>query len=88
IYAVNFVVVYDNKEKMDTEELLKQIGNNIRLIRESKGVLQQDLADLCNFDASNMSRIEKGRINFTVGTLNKIAHALEIPFIDLVTNFP
>ena len=70
---------------MTTEEILKQIGKNIKKIRESKGILQQDLAASCNFEVSTMSRIEAGGSNFTVGTLNKIAQALNISVSELFT---
>lgn len=69
---------------MTTQEILKQIGKNIKRIRTEKGILQQDLAAACNFEVSAMSRIEAGGSNFTVGTLNKIANALEIDISDLL----
>ena len=69
---------------VSTEQVLKQIGKNIRKIREEKGILQQDLAAMCNFETSTMSRIEAGGSNFTIGTLNKIATALEISVADLL----
>lgn len=43
---------------MTTEQILKQIGKNIKKIRDEKAILQQDLAALCNFEVSAMSRIE------------------------------
>lgn len=39
---------------------------------------------MCNFETSVMSRIEAGGSNFTIGTLNKIANALEITVKDLL----
>lgn len=71
------------KEIMTTEQILKRIGRNIKKIREDKGILQQDLAAICNFETSTMSRIESGGSNFTIGTLNKIAKALDISICDL-----
>lgn len=69
---------------MTTEQILKQIGKNIKKIREEKGILQQDLAAACNFETSAMSRIEAGGSNFTIGTLNKISNALRINISDLL----
>lgn len=71
------------KEIMTTDQILKQIGKNIRKIREEKGILQQDLAASCNFETSTMSRIEAGGSNFTIGTLNKIATSLGVTIPDL-----
>lgn len=69
---------------MKKEQLQKIIGNRIRLMRESKGVSQQVLAAMCNFEKGNMSRIEAGRTNPTIITLYKISQALGIKVTDLV----
>jgi len=45
---------------------------------------QQTLAVLCNFEKSNMSRIEKGVTNPTIGTLLKISGALKVPVSHLL----
>ena len=68
---------------MDKSEIIIQIGLNIRNIRESKNITQQDLAALCNFEKSNMSRIEAGRTNLTIGTLYKISQALQTTISNL-----
>lgn len=68
---------------MKTDEILKQLGTKIRSLREEQKITQQELAYRCDFETSNMSRIEVGKSNFTVGTLNKIAVALNIPIKDL-----
>ena len=68
---------------METNEILKQLGRNIKTIREEKGMTQQDLALSCDFETSNMSRIEAGGSNFTVATLNKIANSLSVDIKDL-----
>lgn len=69
---------------MTTDQILKQIGKNVKRMREDKGILQQDLAAKCNFEESTMSRIEAGGSNFTIGTLNKIANALDISVRELL----
>lgn len=69
---------------MDSDQILKRIGNRIKEIRELKGISQQDLASVCNFEKANMSRIEAGRTNFTISTLYKISQALEITISELV----
>ena len=44
---------------------------------------QQDLADLCNFDKADMSKIESGKANPTIKTLLRISQALDVKFSDL-----
>lgn len=69
---------------MDTKDLLIEVGNNIKRIREEKGILQHDLAAMCDYDKSNMSFIESGTRNITLKTLNKIAAALKVTPRDLL----
>lgn len=61
------------------------VGKNIQRIRESKGISQQELAAKCNFEKSNMSRLEAGRVNPTLSTLEKVAKALDISLAELFT---
>jgi transcriptional regulator with XRE-family HTH domain len=69
---------------MKKEELQIIIGSRIKLMRESKGVSQQDLAAICNFEKGNMSRLEAGRTNPTASTLYKISQALNIKLSELL----
>jgi transcriptional regulator with XRE-family HTH domain len=61
------------------------VGKQIQKLRESKAISQQDLAAKCNFEKSNMSRLESGRVNPTLSTLEKIANALDITLAELFT---
>ena len=67
------------------EELQLSIGKRIRELREQKGLTQQQVADACDFEKSNMSRLEAGGTNPTLYTLKKIADFLELTLNDLVT---
>lgn len=69
---------------MDKKELQEHLGEKIRLIREEKGLSQQELASLCDFEKSNMSRIEAGNTNPTIFTLYKISRALKVKLSELV----
>ena len=68
---------------MDKKTLQKIIGERIRLLREEKGLSQQALASMCDFEKSNMSRLEAGNTNPTIYTLHKISTALDISLIEL-----
>lgn len=72
---------------MTKENLLKIVGQNIKNIREEKNISQQQLAAACNFEKSNMSRIEAGRSNLTIYSLYKISSALEVDMKKLI-QFP
>ena len=68
---------------MSDNSLQINVGKNIQRLRELKGISQQDLAAKCNFEKSNMSRLEAGRVNPTLSTLEKVANALEINLVEL-----
>ena len=69
---------------MEQNEILLKIGLRIKELREERNISQQDLAAACNFEKSNMSRIEAGRSNFTIGTLLKISNALGVRLNEVV----
>ncbi len=60
-----------------------KIGKRIQEIRIEKNLSQQDLAAKCNFEKSNMSRLEAGRANATLSTLEIVSKALEVDVIEL-----
>jgi transcriptional regulator with XRE-family HTH domain len=69
---------------MDEAEYLIKLGKAIKAHRERIGMNQSALALACDTDRQNMSRIEQGRVNITVLTLNRIAQALNISAKDLL----
>lgn len=69
---------------MEDRQILFLVGKKIQLLRNEKGLSQQGLADLCGFEKSNMSRIEAGKENLTIKTLNIIANALSVRISDLL----
>ena len=66
------------------EEILFRIGRRIADLRRDRGISQQDLAARCNFEKSNLSRIEYGRSNMTIATLLTISRALGVKLRELV----
>ncbi len=63
--------------------VLNQLGSRIREIRKTRKMTQDDLADKCNFEKGNLSRIETGQTNLTMRSLLRISQALEVPIADL-----
>ena len=64
---------------MDSTEFFKIIGRNIKQLRIERKIAQQDLAAACNFEKSNLARLEAGKTNPTVRTLFKISEELKVP---------
>jgi transcriptional regulator with XRE-family HTH domain len=68
---------------IDLDIYLKQLGANIRKIRELKNVTQYKLAKDLMMEQSNLARIEDGKTNPTVKTLLKICDSLNVEMTKL-----
>lgn len=66
---------------------IELIGENVRLYRQKKGLSQEQLALHSEINTSYLGQIERGEKNPTIKILEKIAAALEITLIDLITPF-
>lgn len=60
------------------ENILVLVGKRIKQLREQKCIEQQDFAAMCNFEKSNLSRLESGRTNPTIKTLSTITKSLNV----------
>ena len=57
---------------------MKQVGERIREIRTIKKITQEDLANECGIDYSQVNRMELGKVNFSISYLFLIADALKV----------
>ncbi|GAB4459509.1 MAG: hypothetical protein Fur0028_13140 [Bacteroidales bacterium] len=67
-------------------QIIMSIGQNIKKIREEKGMTQQQIAELIHMHRSNYSKIESGQREISVDALNKIAKYFGMS-IDQIVNF-
>jgi transcriptional regulator with XRE-family HTH domain len=58
-------------------QALKAFGENIRGYRKSSGLTQEQLAELCDFDPTYISLLERGKRNPPFLTIVKIAKVLK-----------
>jgi transcriptional regulator with XRE-family HTH domain len=61
----------------------KSIGNNLRLLREQKGITQFELASRAHVSQSHISDIERNRKNPTIKVLDKLVKALDCSITDI-----
>lgn len=66
---------------MKDNELLNRIGLNIRVERTIRRLTQAQLAELIEVHEKYIGKIEAGKQNMTIKTLNKIANSLNINII-------
>lgn len=61
----------------------QMIGEQIKNLRESRNWSQEKLAELANMNPSYVSKIERGTVNVTIQSLEKIIVPFEISVFDL-----
>lgn len=61
------------------------LGKAVRFLRETNGLNQRQLAAKSGIDATEISRLEKGKSNPTHGTLHRLANGLGVPCSQIFT---
>lgn len=61
------------------------IGNNIRRFRLQQGMTQQDVANICGLTKGMISKIESGKVTPALATLTKIAGAVGVDIVALMS---
>lgn len=59
---------------METENLLKKIGNKFRLLRQERGLTQEVLAGMLNLSNSAYAKLERGETDITLSRLEQVAN--------------
>lgn len=65
-------------------DIQKNVGKNIRTIREQKKITLDSAAKLTGVSRSMLAQIEKGEVNPTISLLWKIANGYKVSFTSLV----
>jgi len=74
---------------MDTmmQNIEKKIGLQLKKIRLSKNLTQEQLAELSSLHRTYIGSIERGERNITVKNLNKILVAMDYTFLSFFKDF-
>ena len=67
-----------------SRELLARLSRNVRDKRAAREWTQEALAKRLRVHKTLVSRIEQGRSNITIGTLEQLAKALGVSVVDLL----
>jgi transcriptional regulator with XRE-family HTH domain len=65
------------------DQLLKTFGQRIRQLRVSKGISQEDFAEMAELHRTYISDVERGERNVSIATAYRIAQALGVDLKDL-----
>lgn len=63
---------------MQGTDYRRRLGNKVRKLRSLKGWSQEEFADICTINRSYMGRIERGELNLTLDSLQKVANGLDM----------
>jgi transcriptional regulator with XRE-family HTH domain len=63
---------------IDTDDVMRQVGESIRRLRRQRGFTLQMLAERTGLTPSMLSMVERGRTSPSIGTLVAIASALRL----------
>ncbi|MCK9477645.1 MAG: helix-turn-helix domain-containing protein [Candidatus Muirbacterium halophilum] len=70
--------------KTEFENVKKEIGKNIKILRIHKDLSQEELAYKADIHTTHLSKIENGKMNVTIEILYKIAESLDTELSELV----
>ena len=73
----------DDKRK-SSEELLATLANNVKQLREERGLTQEGLGVACDIHPTFISLVERRQRNVTISTLEIIASALGVETFELL----
>jgi transcriptional regulator with XRE-family HTH domain len=60
------------------ENILNEFGKAVYMLRKSKNLTQEKLAEIAGFDRTYIGRIERGERNITLKNIEKLAKALNV----------
>ncbi|WP_228400864.1 helix-turn-helix domain-containing protein [Chryseobacterium taichungense] len=63
---------------MDKIEFRVAFGKRVENFRKKLGLSYRQLAQKCDIDHSNISKIEKGEVDLRISTIQELAKGLEV----------
>lgn len=66
------------------KSLTTKFGQKLKMERTKRKLSQEKLAELADLNKNSIGSIERGESSPTLETLEKLAHALDMPVIELI----
>ncbi|MEM8510440.1 MAG: helix-turn-helix transcriptional regulator [Bacteroidota bacterium] len=63
---------------MNDSEFKNAFGKRLEQLRKERKLSYRKMAQMCDIDYSNISKIEKGKINIALSTINELCKALGV----------
>jgi DNA-binding XRE family transcriptional regulator len=77
---------FSRSEQRKDQLSRRVLGARLRRLRERAGLTQNELADRAKVGRATISRIENGKMYAHTATLRRLAKALNINLVDLITD--
>ena len=71
-------------DDVDIAELADRLSQNVRSLREARGLTQQQMAKTSGLPRATWANLESGVSNPTLAVLSRVASALAVPFEELL----
>lgn len=65
-------------------ELKDVLATNLRLLRQGRGLTQEDLADRTGLSSRYLGSIERARVSASITVVGKLAKALDVDPCELI----
>jgi transcriptional regulator with XRE-family HTH domain len=69
-------------------ELQRAVGRNLRSYRQARGLSQDAFAEVLGVHRTYMGGVERGERNLTLRSVERLAGALDLDPLDLLTTTP
>lgn len=79
------MVQYNSLMNQGPLQVIQHVSTHLRQARQQRGWSQEKLANEAGISRRMLINIEAGESNVSLATLDKLAHALGLTFVDLVT---
>lgn len=74
----------DASPDVTDDELAARLADNVRTLREARGLSQKDIARVAGVPRATWAHLESGGANPTLAVLRRAAQALSVPFEELL----
>jgi len=75
----------DEEKVSEADLLIKSLGDKVRSIRREKNLTQQELGDLSDLSYKYVGEIERAEKNPSIKVLSRIANALNVELVELIS---
>lgn len=74
------------KSNQSSGSARRRVAENLRRLRKERGLSQESMAELADFHRTYVSQLERCITNISLDGLERLAHALNVDVLDLLSH--